>query len=971
MIKKFIISALLAILASGIGKAEHYSLSFPSYTDNEIVPEVTGETFTVKFEQGSGEKAPYYVKGSNPSGLYILPGNKVNITSTIGADIRKIKLIYNVTKETLVPDFGTWLNGSYGWGCTWEIPADHEAVSFDVMSSADGRTSTLNGVELWCYNVSQVYSDTQLEVKNNTYVSLNTPGATSVHIEYPDGSSEIIDCTETATCNYASVMIKFPLKASEMTIKVYPICYDKSYTDLTSEITIKQLYPEHNTTDTKIGELYYKVTNGYAELQPDARYRDLTDIVIPDYVSINGSTYPVGSIGERAFQGCDFLNTIKLPAKLQLIKTNAFSGCKALQNIDIPETVTSIYYGAFYNCSSLTSIKFPDGLKYITGAYGSYVSPIEGCSALTEVILPNNAQSSGGLDTSWHSSIPSFFIGCTSLKEVSIPDNVNAIADGLFTGNSSIEKIYIGKSLASFPSSINALTSLKDLEVSPENKSLKQVGDAIYLNKGSLPSPKYLLVCMFQEPEDGVLRLIDNATGIQSGTLNGKTLKEVVYPSTLTTTGWTEQLANCKVGKLVIPQNVQSLGKAVFRFSNIDTLIIEAADTPLVMDVYDSSYQNNGVFHNSTIRNLIINRDIDNVNNYNWPKYYTKAFYKCSIGTVEINTSLNQKACGILSNAYVGTIKVGPDVTTLYAMGCYTPYSMEIYSIDDIEAPFYIDNGPLNQVGGYTFKGFRPQDLYVYPSEIERYKTTYNISSVYPLPGSASINFGENSKTVRPGDEFEINFSSHPENFKLNWTTSNPAVATVTDEGMVTAIANGVAKITAVGSDFGYTDASASMLVYVSDTAPIEPTEAFLTLKGLGNHASRHAYKAGTAATINLLPDEGWEVHSITFNGEDKSDMLVNNTFTTPKLAGENEMNIVMTQKLPTDIENNGIEDANISINCNGNEVSVFGLENTDVVSVFNVAGEMIYNGAEKTLRLPKGNIYILKARESVFKFSL
>ena len=50
---------------------------------------------------------------------------------------------------------------------------------------------------------------------------------------------------------------------------------------------------------------------------------------------------------------------IKIPSSVTSIGEEAFSGCTYLESIEIPDSVTSIGKEAFYNCSSLESITIP------------------------------------------------------------------------------------------------------------------------------------------------------------------------------------------------------------------------------------------------------------------------------------------------------------------------------------------------------------------------------------------------------------------------------------------------------------------------------------------------------------------------------------------------------------------------------------------------------------------------------------
>ena len=107
---------------------------------------------------------------------------------------------------------------------------------------------------------------------------------------------------------------------------------------------------------------------------------DYEDVIIPETVTHDGSTYNVTSIGERAFYDSK-LTSIKIPNSVTGIGNSAFAFCTSLTSLEIPNSVTSIGSSAFYHCYSLTSIEIPDSVTSI-GDYAFY-----GCTGLTSVYI--------------------------------------------------------------------------------------------------------------------------------------------------------------------------------------------------------------------------------------------------------------------------------------------------------------------------------------------------------------------------------------------------------------------------------------------------------------------------------------------------------------------------------------------------------------------------------------------------------
>ena len=147
--------------------------------------------------------------------------------------------------------------------------------------------------------------------------------------------------------------------------------------------------------------------------------------IIPEEVEV---------IGERAFENCSFITSIRIPTKVEEIRDKAFSGCTNLKSV-MMEGVRIIGESAFENCFSLTNVQLAE-----------YTSKIENyafscCKKLQSIMFPENIEEICDYafyqcenltsiflqeDQLWPSNriFPKAFLGCTVLSSIRIGDDV-------------------------------------------------------------------------------------------------------------------------------------------------------------------------------------------------------------------------------------------------------------------------------------------------------------------------------------------------------------------------------------------------------------------------------------------------------------------------------------------------------------------------------------------------------------------
>ena len=189
------------------------------------------------------------------------------------------------------------------------------------------------------------------------------------------------------------------------------------------------------------------------EIAPEAfKYCYADAVLLPDTVT---------KIGDRAFEGCAYLQSMTLPKNCVSIGTSAFSGCTALETVTLSDSIQEIGQDAFADTPFLSqqtgdAVILGNGILYAYhGTAAEYTVPetvriigakaFAGTESLHKIVIPQNvSQIQQGA-----------FAGCTALTEIESPDTLEVLAADAFTDtkwmtNSKEDYLTIGKILIAY-----------------------------------------------------------------------------------------------------------------------------------------------------------------------------------------------------------------------------------------------------------------------------------------------------------------------------------------------------------------------------------------------------------------------------------------------------------------------------------------------------------------------------------------
>ena len=503
--------------------------------------------------------------------------------------------------------------------------------------------------------------------------------------------------------------------------------------------------------------------------------KSLTEITIPKSLT---------DCSSDIFSGCSNLKTIKFEKGITTIPAYLFRGYGSwfdgLEEIDIPETVTTIGEYAFNNCKNLTTVT---GMKNVTkiGDNAFY-----NCSNLKEITIPDTVESMGtsifyGCTSLKSVVLPnkrvnitdSTFCNCTSLESITLPDTVEYIRNNAFYGCSSLKKIVWSKSIKEIEN--NAFKGCSSLTEIIIPDGVTSIGSNAFQNCTSLAS----------------VRIPNSVTSLGTYIFDGcSSLTDVTLGKGLTTIP-SYMFSNCESLKNIkIPYNVATIGS--YAFLN-DTAFTEITIPRKTTAINSNAFSYPGKLNIYGISGTYA-ETFANENNI---KFTNREVNASKVELNESQITLNK------GDTYNLIMSVTPDDFT----------DAVTWKSTDTDVVTVTETGVIKAVGTGTA---------TVKLTVGNVSTSCRITVLQPV---TSISLDRSSISLDSADNYQLSAYIYPStasNKNVVWESSDPSVATVDDNGMVTALKKGTAKITVKAMDGSNVSASCTVTVknttYVCDT---------------------------------------------------------------------------------------------------------------------------------------------------------
>lgn len=515
----------------------------------------------------------------------------------------------------------------------------------------------------------------------------------------------------------------------------------------------------------------------------------------------------------------------------------------------------------------------------------------------------------------------SAFAYCYSVTSITIPESVTTIEERAFYDCRGLTSITIPESVTSI--GMMAFNMCMNLSTITLPNNITTIESATFQDCSSLAS----------------IAIPSNVTTIdQSAFSHCSSLSSVTIPNSVTSIGQSAFASCTGLTSVYIPQSVTSIGEdAFYECSGLTSVQIQNLAAWCRIDFSNSSanpltYAHHLYLNGEEVKDLVIPDGVKDIGSC--------AFYCCNLTSVTIPQSMENigdwafYACDGLTSVHTQNL----------AAWCRISFSGNT-------------SNPLYYAHHLYLNGEEVKDL-VIPESI----TTIKDWAFYRCTGITSVDIPASVTSICYGAFWYcLNLNS----IRVHW--DNPL-----DWGV------GLfdSEVRKKGTLYVPKGSKERYMGYygwkeftnIQELADGADTPCITIRMGDGG-VLKQSVEKGRIYTYTVCADEGWEVNTLTFDGEDMTAQLQEGRFYTPAITGDSELNVVFRQT-STGVKDRHV-DTSVKVYANGNSISVKGTDTDTPISVYSTNGSIVTSAIGNAV-IPLGSgIYIVKVGTESFKVAL
>ena len=713
----------------------------------------------------------------------------------------------------------------------------------------------------------------------------------------------------------------------------------------------------------------------------NSAFRDcsgLTSITIPNSVISIGSsafygcsgltgslTIPnsVTSIGSSAFYGCSGLTgSLTIPNSVTSIEWGTFKNCSGLTNINIPKSVETINSNAFVGCNSLQSF-------YVDEANTNYSSD-KGVLISSSTLVMCPARKDNYCIPSTINYLSEYAFNDCMMSELTIEANsndylwstattfnraqitsviINRRTNASFKGMSSLEYVTLGDEAGVYVNIKFAGTGIHEVHLpyavticdscftDCEELSIIELGDNIIsIGAKAFDNTAYL---NNQQFESGIKYIDEYAVlyDFLSDTIRVKDGTKLLIEALC----YNSPYSTPPLNEVLLPNSLQYIGDYCFYSSNLNSIILPDSLVSIGRSAFEST----------KLSSISIPASVMSISQYAFARisYLTSVRFEdgeniLKLGKNEFESGVSRGIFGQSYNikkAYIGRVL---SYDTTYGYGPFTQYGTGTDSqLTEVEIGPYVNHlesrllyknpnitsvkvnrnvpptNPWFESNVYTAATLHIPDgsKSVY-QEADGWKNFINIIEDSIL--ATSITLDQSTVVINENETLQLTATVMPEdatNRMVTWNSSNEAVATVDENGLVTAVAPGSAVITAMTTDGSNLSASCNITVLqgivLAESIILNVTTAGLN-EGATLQLTATVLPEDCADKTVLWSSDNPSVATVDSNGLVTAHSVGTATITATTTDGSNLSTTCTVTLLPVGIKGDVNGDSNISI---------------------------------------------------------
>ena len=611
--------------------------------------------------------------------------------------------------------------------------------------------------------------------------------------------------------------------------------------------------------------------------------------------SLKSVTFADGSnlelLGTNAFHDCTALETLTLPSGIKDIGSTIVTGCTSLDSLTIPSSVQNlsptVFVGYYANDDETSNCFVQEGGKYklCDGILYDDISLLNVYEYYEDVTVPEGITTIG--DNAF-----SPYEGNSALKSVTFPDSLTTLGEEAFIACFALEKVNFG------------------------NSSLSEIPDYAFAGCTSLKS----------------ISVPEGVTSIGEGAFFGCTaLESIILPEGLNTIGdyafalCDEDFENDtpSLNSINIPSSVTSLGVCFLAGvkENGETALIFQGNSLPTFEEDDELSALSAISAANEMNSPTVYYPVGAVENYTDEN---SALLKAGLVSAPSAEDSEEQAYGLPSSTVVSvvagnTVEIGqytlPDGATLTLT---SSDNTKVTTVDDT-------SGQKISVTGIA-AGSATVTSEIKKSNITLAKETYSITVTTAPVAVRGIALEKDTLSLREGRTATLTATVTPEdatNKNVVWSSDNEDVATVDQNGVVTAVGRGEATITVTTED-GNKTATCTVTVTKkssSSSSSSSTTYTVSTVKAEDGKITVSPSKAekGDTVTITVKPDAGYMLDELVITDKNGNEIDY-------KAKGDNKFTFKMpASKVEIEATFAPERDKTIVLTLGSVEASVFG----------------------------------------------